>query len=363
MLIFTLLMQNYLKLLRFLRGHAKVLTLATFCMLFSAIFDGVQLSLLVPLTDKILSNSKIIIPGKVPSFIVALVDKINATAPMTLLGIMVIIVIVMFILKGFFGFWYGYLMNDVSQRVMRDIRSRLYRTISHLSLEYFSKKRSGELIARITNDVQVVENAVSYAVTDLIYQSFRILIFIGLIIFAYSKLAALIFVLFAVIALPMRQIGKKLRKLSKSSQEKMADINSLLFETISGVRIVKAFCMEDYESERFKNQNQQFYRLKMKSITKSLLVSPVTELIGAFCGVAICWWMGRQVILGQVSFGVFVLFFGSTMSLISPLKKLSNVHVITQQALAASERIYDVLDSKPTVVENPGASILPPYNK
>ncbi len=328
-------------------------------MFFSAIFDGIQLSLLVPLTDKILSNNKIIIPGKVPSFVSEWVERINTTDSMTLLTMLVVAVIAMFVLKGFFGFWYGFLMNDVSQRVMRDMRSRLYEKISHLSLDYFSKKRSGELIARITNDVQVVENAVSYGVTDLIYQTFRMVIFVCLAFFAYFKLAIVIFLLFPLIALPMRQIGKMLKKLSKSTQEKMADINSLLFETISGVRIVKAFGMEDSEVNKFKSQNQDFYKLKMKSIRRSLLIGPITEFIGAICGVTICWWMGRQVIQGQISFGVFVLFFGSTMSIISPLKKLSNVHVITQQAMAASDRVYEVLDSKPTVVEKPDGIVLP----
>lgn len=355
MLTCTPIMENYLRLLRFLKGHLKVLMLAVACMFFSAIFDGVQLSLLVPLTDKILSNNRIIIPTKVPPFVASLIDRINETPQTTLLGAMIVIVIVLFILKGFFSFWYGYLMNDVSQRVMRDIRLRLYQTISNLSLDYFSKKRSGELIARITNDVQVIENAVSYAVTDLFYQSFRIMVFITFMFLTYFKFALLIFVLFPLIAWPMRQIGRKLKKLSKSSQEKMADINSLLFETISGVRVVKAFGMEGYEVNRFRSQNHDFYKLKMKSIRRSSIIGPVTELVGAIFGTSMCWWIGRQVISGQISFGAFVLFFGSTMSLISPFKKLANVHIITQQALAASERIYDVLETKPSVVEKPQA--------
>lgn len=360
MVICTATMKNYLKLLRFLKGNVKVLGLATLCMFFSAIFDGVQLSLLVPLTDKILSNNKIVIPGKIPPFLATFVDKINTMPSMTLLSILVIAVIVMFIFKGFFGFWYGYLMNDASQRVMRDIRARLYEKIQNLSLDYFSKRRSGELIARITNDVQVIENAVSYGVTDLVYQTFRIIIFVSFIFFicfkmAVPKLAIMAFILFPTIALPMKYIGKRLKKISRSTQEKMADINSLLFETISGIRIVKAFCMEQYEMNRFKSQNQDFYKLKMKSIKRSLALGPITEFFGALFGVAICYWMGSEVINGRISFGVFVLFFGSTMSLISPLKKLTNVHVINQQALAASERIYEVLESQPTVVEKPGA--------
>ena len=352
-------MREYLRLLRFLKGHFGILGLATVFMLISTIFDGVQLSLIVPLTDKILTKNKIIIPGNLPDFARHLIDLINATDPMTLLWSMPIAVMVMLVFKGLFGFGYGYLMNDVSQRVMRDIRFRLYERIQTLSLDYFSKKRAGELIARITNDVQVVENAVSYGVTDLIRQTFTILMFIGIAFFIYFKVALMVFLVFPLVALPMQQIGRKLRKISKNSQEKMADINAHLLETISGVRVVKAFCMEQYEIKRFHGQNHDFYKLKMKAIRRTLLITPLTEILGGIFGVAIIWWLGRQVIQGEVSFGVFVLFFGSIMSIISPLKKLTNVHVITQQALAANDRIYEVLDAHPTVVEKPQAQQLP----
>ena len=359
MLISTLNMQDYLKLLRFLRGHIKILVLASIYMLFSALFDGIQLSMIVPLTDKILTNKKIILPGKAPEPIVSIINKINDIEPMALLSMMVGAVVAMFVLKGLFAFLHGLVMNDVSQRVMRDIRSKLYEKIQSLSLDYFSRKRSGELIARITNDVQVIENAVSYGITDLIYQTFRIIMFLSIIFFINFKLALIVFALFPLIGWPISQIGRKLKKISKSTQEKIADINSLLMETISGVRVVKAFCMEDYEAGRFRRQNQDYYKLKMKAIKRSLLITPITEMIGVFFGLAIFWWMGRQVILGNVSFGVFALFFGSMMSLISPLKKLSNVNAINQQAIAASDRIYEILDALVTVVEKPAARNLP----
>ncbi len=352
-------MNNYAKLLRFLSGKVRILVLATICMLFSALFDGFQLSLIVPITDKILSRSKIILPDQAPAVLSEFINHINSLEPMVLLRFMVIGVIAVFLLKGFFTFWHSYLMNMVSQRVMRDMRSQLYETLQSLSLDFFSKKRSGELTARITNDVQVVENAVSYGVTELIYQSFRIIMFIGIIFFIQLKLALMVFILFPLIAFPMVQIGRRLKKLSKRSQERMADINSLLIETIQGVRVVKAFGMEDYESQRFRSQNEDFYKIKMKSVMRTLLISPITEFIGVIFGLAVFWWMGKQVIEGQVSFGIFALFFGSMMSMISPLKKLSNVNAITQQALAASERIYDILESRPTVVQSEDAVTLP----
>lgn len=353
-----MIMKDYFKLLKFLKGHVSVLVWATACMLVSAVFDGFQLSLIIPMADKILGKGEIKLPGQVPPWVSNFVDQVNAIPSEKLLAIVAIGFLVIFLVKGVFAFLQGYLMNDVSQRVMRDMRFRLYQTIQNLSLDYFSKKRTGELISRITNDVQVVENAVSYGITDLFYQSFRLIVFGLIVIFIYPKVFIVAILLAVLVILPMRQIGRKLKTLSHKSQGKMADINSLLLETISGVRVVKAFGMEDYETNRFKGQNRDFYKLKMKSIQRTLLISPITEFIGAICGVGVLLWIGKQVISGQVSFGVFGLFFGALMSMLSPIKKLSNVNALVQQALAANERVYDILNSKPTVVEKIDAQTL-----
>lgn len=352
-------MKNYFKLLCFLRGHVWIFVLATVFMLLTAIFEGIQLSMLVPLTDIIFTQKKIIIPNKVPHPVAQFIEKLNNIPPEALLVKLLLVFLILLLIKNFVAFWYGFLMNDVSQQVMRDIRNKLYNTIQHLSLDYFSKKRSGELISRITNDVQVIENAISYGVTDLFRQTFTMVMFIVIALGIYLKAALIVFLLFPLLAFPVGQIGRRLRKLSKSSQEKMADINSLLLETITGVKVVKAFCTEEYETRRFQRQNHDYYKIKMKSIKRLLLISPITELIGAVCGVAIILWLGRQLMKGELSFGVFALFFGSMMSIISPIKKLGNVNAMTQQALAANDRIYEVLETKPTVVEKADAIEIP----
>lgn len=355
-------MKDYLKLLRFLRGHGGLFAAAFVLMLLSALFEGVQFSMMVPLVDRIFTKQPITLPNPdlVPGFIVNLVETLNSIPPEELLTMLVIAFFSLLLIKHAVVFWYGFLMNDISQRIMRDIRFRLYETIQHLSLDYFSRKRSGELISRITHDVQVVENAVSYGVTDLFRQSFTIVMFMTIAFTIHYKATLILFVLFPLIGWPMSRIGKKLKKLSKSSQEKMADINSLLLETISGIKVVKAFCMEDHEIKRFWQQNRDFYKLKMKSIRRMLFISPITEIIGGLFGVLIIFWLGRQVMADVLSFGVFVLFFGSIMSIISPIKKLGNVNALTQQALAANTRIYEVLETPPSVVEKPGAKNLPP---
>jgi len=344
-------MKNYLKLLKFIRPYLGLFTLASICMGFSAIFDGVSLAMMVPLADKVLTNKKIIIPAKLPLFLSNFVDKINNTTPLALLNYMSIGIIVLFILKGLFGFFQSYLMSDIGQRVVRDIKAKLYAKFQILSLDYFTHKRGGEMISRITNDVKIVENAVSYGSTDLVYQGLQVIIFFCLSMFIYAKFVIFIIPPLAILGYLITKVGKKLRKLSKSSQEKMADTNSILYETIMGARIVKGFNMEDYEIRKFNKINTDYYRISMKSIKRTLLLSPATEILGCMAGVLIFFLGGKDVIAGKISFGVFGLFLGSLLSTIRPFKKLSDVNSINQQAVAASERIYEVLDAVPSVAE------------
>ncbi len=351
-------MRDYLRLLKFVRPYSGLFLVGVACMAFSALFDGISLSMIVPLADKVLTNKKIIIPAKLPDSLSGFVDVVNNTSPQVLLNYMVVGILILFIFKGLFGFLQGYLMSDIGQRVVRDIRSKLYNKLQSLSLDYFTHKRGGELISRITNDVKLVENAVSYGSTDLVYQGLQVVIFTFLIFFIYAKLALAALVLLPLLSFPIIKVGKVLRRLSRRSQETMADINSILYETIIGTRIVKAFNMEQYEINKFDKINLGYYKLSMKSIKRTLLLGPVTEILGAIVGIFVFFWAGREVISGKISFGVFGLFLGSLLSLIRPFKKLSQVHSINQQAVAASLRIHEVLDTNTSIVEKSGAADL-----
>ncbi|MFH0762978.1 MAG: ABC transporter ATP-binding protein, partial [Candidatus Omnitrophota bacterium] len=351
-------MRDYLKLLRFVRPYLPKFFIAAVCMGFSAIFDGVQLAMIVPLSDKVLTDKKIVIPSRLPEFLANFVDKLNSIPPATMLNYMAISILALFVLKGLFGFLQSYIMSDIGQRVVRDIRSKLYAKMQSLSLDYFTHKRSGEMVSRITNDVKLVENAVSYGATDLIYQGLLVVVFLSITFLIYFKMALVSIILVPLIAFPIIKVGRILRKLSKRSQEKMADINSLLYETITGTRIVKAFNMEGYEIKRFDGINRDYYKISMKSIKRLLLLSPITEILGCIAGVSVFFWGGREVIIGTLSFGVFGLFLGSLLSLIRPFKKLSQVNSLNQQAVAASERIYEVLETSPSVKEALGAAEL-----
>lgn len=357
-------MKDYRKLFRFARPYYRRLILSGIFMGVVTVFDIFRLSAIVPVIDRVFTNKRIVFTsGKFPFFIEIILNQLNNLSPLSVLYLIVIIMPAALIIRAVFEFLQSYIMSDVGQKVIRDVRDLVYEKLQLLSLDYFTQKRSGELVSRITNDVKLIENAVSYALTDLIYQSFQVFSFAVLTFLINWRLALISIVVLPMVVVPMLIVGRALRKLSRHSQEKIADINSLLIETFIGVRIVRAFCAEDREVAKFKKQNHDYYRIAMKSIKRMLLLGIVTELIGIAMAIFIIFYSGKQVTEGMLSFGVFALFMAALLSLIKPFKKLSQVNSIMQQAVAASQRIYEVLEVSSSVSEKTGAIKLLGFKK
>jgi subfamily B ATP-binding cassette protein MsbA len=349
-------MQNYRRLFKFAQPYYGLLILSGVFMGMVTLLDVFRLSAIVPVVDRVFTNQPITFThGKLPLFLENILNQLNSLAPLKVLYLLLIVIPIALIIRAVFEFLQSYIMSDVGQKVIRDVRDLVYDKLQTLSLDYFTQKRSGELISRITNDVKLIENAVSYALTDLVYQSFQVISFAVLTFLINWKMALISVVALPLVVIPIVAVGKALRKLSKRSQEKMADINSLLVETFIGVRIVRAFCAEAREMAKFKKQNQDYYKIAMKSIKRMLILGIATELIGVAMALFIIYYSGRQVIEGELSFGAFALFMAALLSLIRPFKKLSQVSSIMQQAVAASSRIYEVLDTPPTIKEKSGA--------
>lgn len=350
-------MKNYFRLFKFVKPHAGLFATAVVFMVLAALLDGVSLGMIMPLADIVFTGKKIVLPVNVP-YVEGLVAAMNDIPPLRMLYLLSVGVVLLYILKGFVGFMQAYLMTDIAQLTVRDIRSRLYKKIQTFSLDYFTHMRGGELMSRITNDVNSIGNAVSYASTDLFYQSFQVIVFAVLIIVIHPKLAALSLVILICVSFPIVKVGRVLKKISRLSQEKMADINSILYESILGARVVKAFNMEDAQIKKFDEVNHSYYKLSMKTTKRTQLLSPFTELIGIIAGVLVLFIEGRDVIAGKLSFGAMGVSLAALMSMIRPFKKLSQVNSIFQQALAGGDRIYSVLDMQPKVREKEGASVL-----
>ncbi|MCG8430265.1 MAG: ABC transporter ATP-binding protein/permease [Candidatus Omnitrophica bacterium] len=333
-------------------------------MIIVTFLDVFRMSAIVPVVDRIFTDRPIVVAeARLPAFANNLVGHLNSLPPLKVLYLILIVMPIALAVRAVFEFFHAYIMSDVGQKVIRDARNMVYEKLQVLSLEYFLRKRSGELISRITNDVKLIENAVSYALTDLVYQTLQVVSFAVLAFLINWRLALISFVVFPLVAVPMVSVGRVLRKLSKRSQEKIADINSLLVETFIGVRIVRAFCAEAREIYKFKTQNQDYYKISMKSIKRMLLLGIVTELVSVGMALFILFYSGRQVIAEKLSFGIFGLFMAALLSMIKPFKKLSQVNSIMQQAVAASDRIHEVLETPVVVKECRGAPRLEQFRE
>jgi subfamily B ATP-binding cassette protein MsbA len=356
-------MSTYFRLLRFLKPHLGVFGIAIGCMGVSSLLNGVQLGALIPLADRILTNQTIPAPDWLPGWMVGLVGWLNGIRPLTILTWFAVLIPVLFFLKGLFEFWQTFYINEATQRVMRDLRQTMFDRLTSLSLDYHQKQTTGTTMSRILYDTSVVQNTITEGVYDLIYQSFQIGIFLTIALSINWHFALIIFVLVPLIAWPMVQIGKILKKLSQQAQVAMGQLNSTILESISGIHVIQAFLSEAAARTKFADANERFYRINRKLQKRMNFLSPMTEAIGAVGGAVIFWYGGRAVLQQQMTLGTFLVFLGAILSLIRPFKRLSRLHSTVQQALAAADRIFEVLDAQPGVIEHARARLLPPFHR
>ena len=267
------------------------------------------------------------------------------------------------VIQGLFTFGQGYLMNYVGQRVVANIREKLYSHLQTLSLSFFDKTPTGVLMARITNDVNSIQGAVSNAVTGMIKDLFTFIGLMGVIFYRDWQLALLALLVFPLAVYPFVRFGRKLRKISKRTLESMAYISTFLQETIFGHRVVKAFNMEAYENKRFAGANEQYFKYLMRRVTIRALSTPVMEWL-AYLGIGSFIWVGGySVITGRMTVGEFFSFLTAMALLYDPMRGLSKVNLLIQEGIAAAQRIFAILDLKPEVTDAPDAQILPPFSR
>ena len=290
-------------------------------------------------------------------------DDVFINKDVFMLKVLPLAIIGLGVLKGLFNFAQGYLMNYVGQRVVADIRERLYDHLQTLSLSFFDRTPTGVLMARITNDVAAIQGAVSNAVTGMIKDFFTALGLVGVVFYRNWQLALIAMLVFPLAAFPFIRFGRKLRKVSRKSLQTMAYINTFLQETIFGHRIVKAFGMESYESRRFAEANDRYFRYLMKKVKIRTLSTPVMELL-AYVGIGSFIWIGGYyVIEGKMTPGEFFSFMTALAMLYDPLRGLSKVNLLIQEGVAAAKRVFEILDQTPEVKDSPGAKELPPFSK
>lgn len=273
------------------------------------------------------------------------IDDIFISKNVFLLKLIPIIVIILYFLRGLAMYGQEFLMQYVGENIIRKLRDALYEKITDLQISFFHKERTGVLMSRITNDVSIIKNMVSTAVTGALRDSFTVVGLTGVIFYRDWRLAILAFVVMPLAYFPVVELGRRVRRFSTSSQESMADLNAFLHETFTGNKIVKAFGMEAAEKKAFAQKNNAVFRYEIKSVRSKALTSPVMEAFGGIGVALVLWYGGFAVINGSRTPGDFLSFMTAVMLLYPPVKKLTKLNNVLQQGVAASDRVFDILET------------------
>jgi subfamily B ATP-binding cassette protein MsbA len=268
-------------------------------------------------------------------------------------------VIVIYLIKGACNYTQTILMSFIGQRIVADLRNNLYRQMQLQSLSFFTMNPTGILMSRITNDVGYVQGAVSEAVTSLLKDSFTLICLVFVIFYRDWQLAIIAMVVFPVTIYPISKFGKKMRNIATRTQVTMGSLTTLLQETISGTRIVKAFSMEEYENQRFAKENEHLFKLALKSVSVSAISSPLMEFLGGIGIATIIFYGGYQVIKGVSTPGTFFSFLTALIMLYEPVKRLTNVNNTIQQGIAGANRVFSIIDTIPDIRNDARAVALP----
>ena len=327
--MFKLKLKNRHKhLLSLVKENKLRLFLAMVCMLVIAIATSATAFLVKPVLDDIFFNKDT-----------------------QMLIIIPIVVILIYFLRGLGSYGQEYLMNYVGEGIIRNLRNDLYDRIQDLSLAFFHKEKTGVLMSRITNDVNIIKAMVSTAVTGSLKDSFTIVGLTLVIFYRDWKMALFAFLVLPLAFFPLVEFGRRVRRVSTGCQESMADLSSFLHETFAGNKIVKAFGMESYEKKRFFEKTLHLFKIEMKAVVARSLSSPIMEFLAGLGIAFIIWYGGSKVISGTSTAGTFFSFMAAVLMLYDPVKKLSGLNNAVQQGLAAADRVFDILEMETDIKE------------
>ena len=268
------------------------------------------------------------------------------------------VLLVAYALKGLGAYASGYLMTDVGQRVVMDLRNRLFRHILDQSAAFFSRRTTGHLMSRITNDVNQVQQAVSETAGDLVRETLAVAGFAGYLFYLDWRLALVIMTAAPLIAYALVRLGQRVRQVTRRSQEELSHLTHIATEGLSGHRIVKAFGAEAREAERFAAASRSLYRTNLRVTSAVSALPPLMEFIGGVATAALLWYGAREIANGSLTTGQFSSFLATAFMMYAPIKKLSRVNANLQQTIAAAERIFEMLDTHTEVHDRPGAPSL-----
>ena len=275
----------------------------------------------------------------------------------------IVTILAFYFLKGLGAYVSGYLMTDVGQRVVRDIRNQLFRHILGQSAAFFSVNTSGRLMSRITNDVVQIQRAVSETLGDLARESIALVGFAGFLFYYDARLALVSLTGAPLVIYPLVRLGQRVRRSTRRTQEALEQMSHVSAEAFTGHRIVKAFGAEERETTKFQRASDHYYRTSIKVTSALSVLPPLMEFIGGVAFVVALWYGSQAIERGDLTTGDFFAFITALFMMYAPAKKLSRVNADLQQARAAGERIFEVLETHSEVVESPKAVQLQRFSR
>ncbi len=357
-------MSTFNRLLNYVKVYRWRIAGAVCCMVGISITNFVTIGSLQPVTALLFSKetgSNNLFPQSVMNLHLSIITTIQNHALayrwQTFLICCAILVSAGF-LRFLFSYGQEFLIQSISEFVMLDIRKELYAHLHTLSLKYFTQKDTGTQMARMTFDVDVIGKSFVSGCGDIAKQPLLLISLLGVMLITQWKLTIVTLISFPLISYPLISFGKKVRKKSRGLQEQRAQMNKLLHETITGIRIVKAFGMEEYEKERFMKKIKDLFHTSVQIVRINALSSPLTEFLGVLGVVGTLLIAAYFVHTGELTIGEFSPFIVALVSFYQPIKGLSSANNGVQQGMAGAERVFQLLDTATDVKESPTATAL-----
>ena len=354
------------RLLRAALPYRGQIVLAFLCMAGVAALSTVSLATLQPVFDLLFSPNPEAVTQRLPGPAKALLgDTLPAITEfarqhkMTFLTYICLFLLGVVVVRAILDYNEKVLMNGVVERIKADVREQVYAHVQGLSLRFFSKSHTGEMMSRLTFDVDLAGGAVQHLLGDALRQPLNILAFVGLLFVIKWKMALIMLLGLPLAAYPVLLLGRRVRARSRRVQAKRAELNTLMEQTLSGIRVVKAFGTEAYEQGRFRRASRDALRHTMRIVRVDAVASPMLEVLG-YLGIAAAVWIGGWLVIRRVlSPGELTVYLLALASLFQPLRRLSNFNINLQKAMAGVDRVFQVLDIVSEVVDRPEARPLP----
>ena len=325
-------LNSYMRLLSYLKPYWKLLLVSVFFML-------------------LVSGSNLVVPWIIKDVI----DKVLNDKDLGMLYLIIVAILVTFLIRAITTFGHRYLMGYIGQAVIKDLRNTLYHHLQKLSISYYDRRRTGDIMSNLTNDIAALQTAIVDNFIQLVQEG---AIFIGSfvsMIYLQWKLTMLCLVIVPLVSYTIKFFGKKLHSSGRDVQERLADVTSMLQETIQGVRIVRSFNRGDFEEKRFNDINESSFKATVRSIRQQSQMTPLVEFLAAIAVGAIIWYGGVSVIEGVMTTGELIAFLIYAINLANPTRRLAESFGNIQKSLAAADRVFAILDEKSEIQDKDGA--------